>query len=121
MNQDKEDKLYNKYPEMLAGMKMGPEDSCLSFGIECGDGWYNLVDYLLSAIHERQPEVKIEQIKEKFGSLRVYIDSGSGDVFDLIDAAEAISARTCELCGEPGETTRGPWIVTRCDKCRSKL
>jgi hypothetical protein len=70
-------------------------------------------------------KVEACQVKEKFGTLRFYVDTAS-DVDDeacrLISEAEAESARTCEECGAPGKSTaKNFWYKTLCDKCRAGL
>lgn len=57
--------------------------------------------------------VKVDQIKEKFGTLRIYITGGDEYVRGIIGFAEFKSSRTCMFTGEEGE--RGSingWIVT---------
>ncbi len=117
MSPSLEEDLYNKHPSMLAGMMLGPEKSCMAFGVDCGDGWYPLVDYLLDALEEAG-SVENLQIKEKYRSLRVYLGPAMDDHFDLVDAAEELSKEICEACGEPGKMNNGPWYSVRCDKCR---
>ena len=60
----------------------------------------------------------ILQMKEKFGTLRVYAIGGAG-VHELIEFAELMSAVTCETCGAPGtvRVSKRSWIKTRCDAC----
>ena len=57
------------------------------------------------------------QVKEKFGGLRFYMTMGTDEVYGLIDKAEALSRKTCEECGEPGEERSGGWIHTLCNNC----
>ena len=57
------------------------------------------------------------QIKEKFGTLRVYVIGGDDRVHELIEFAELMSAVTCEACGAPGAVRGGSWIKTRCNAC----
>lgn len=97
------------------------------FGIECGKGWYGLLDDLCTKIEaelDKDPALKkdfnIDQIKEKFGGLRFY--SSSTDIIDkLITEAEDKSFKTCEDCGKPGLilTIRG-WMCTVCKECAMK-
>lgn len=101
------------------------------FGIECAKGWAPLydpiIDYIRTANHDpdptkwwgREPEdckPTIAQIKEKFGTLRIYVDGSNRFLDGMLHTAEAASARMCELCGAPGTRTRagGYWIVTLC-------
>lgn len=88
-------------------------------GCECCAGWYDLLDATLGWIAEAQPNAwwKASQIKEKFGTLRLYYDGNPGADGDaIIDAAEHLSGFVCDECGAPGKT-RGPgWFATRCDE-----
>lgn len=56
----------------------------------------------------------IGQVKEKFGGLRFYIDGGTEEHRHYIRFAEAMSFRTCEQCGAPGETRNIGWMKTLC-------
>ena len=83
--------------------------------VECGPGWYTLLDYLLTGL---SADVQVMQIKEKFGTLRCYISGGTDDDYKLIEIAERESARTCEVCGAPGRLLGRGWFSTLCDRCR---
>ena len=88
------------------------------FGIECEKGWESLYAPLIERCQKEG--VKILQIKEKFGGLRFYVDTGSTDLFRAIDAAEDASFKICEQCGAPGKLRSGGWLKTRCDECQKK-
>lgn len=80
---------------------------------ECGTGWKRLIDPLIERADREG--AKVQQIKEKFGRLRVYLDFASDELYDLIDQAEVDSAKVCELCGQPGVMmTKGGWLKTVC-------
>ena len=84
-----------------------------------GEGWRPLVEKLVQDIVAIDTTVCISQIKEKFGTLRFYINGGNDAVYDLIDKAEQESGEICEECGtKEGVTTEGGWILTLCKKCR---
>ena len=95
-------KLAQKYPIIFTELGSTPQQSCMAFGIECGDGWYDLLDVLcesLTHLYETgidmgdgdqryipvdAPKVIATQIKEKFGTLRFYYRlSFSDQVKDL--------------------------------------
>jgi hypothetical protein len=57
------------------------------------------------------------QIKEKFGTLRVYSTGGDEFCSGVISMAQVMSSITCEECGMPGKVRRGGWIITLCDTC----
>ena len=57
--------------------------------------------------------VKIAQYKEKFGSLRIYIDGGDDHVEGMIRFAEYLSQKTCQNTGKPGSMVqKGSWWAT---------
>ena len=56
------------------------------------------------------------QVKEKFGTLRFYIDRGTDEHYNFIRFAEYMSAVTCEQCGAPGKRRGHGWIYTTCDE-----
>jgi hypothetical protein len=86
------------------------------FGVVCGPGWVKLIEPLMVECQERG--VTILQVKEKFGGLRFYVDAAPADLHDKIEAAEAESLRTCELCGEAGVTRNiKGWLRTVCEQC----
>lgn len=85
-----------------------------------GAGWHLLVVELIEDLFELKWDGKLHQIKEKFGGLRFYIDSGSDEIFDRIEEAEHKSFKTCEQCGAPGKDRPGGWIKVRCDACEAR-
>lgn len=56
------------------------------------------------------------QVKEKFGTMRFYVDGGTAEMHNYISFAEAMTSRTCEVCGDPGKSRQGRWIKVLCDK-----
>lgn len=98
------------------------------FPFECREGWYPLIATLLDALEriatDSQPGLRVVQIKEKFGGLRVYIegaaefdeDGKSTEVGALIRGACQDALHVCEFCGEDGELRKDlPWIRTLCE------
>ena len=56
------------------------------------------------------------QVKEKFGTLRFYVNGATDEQYNYITFAEIMSGRTCEVCGAPGQTYAFGWYSTLCDK-----
>lgn len=91
-------------------------------------GWYKLLDQLFSYIESiiNKDEIEIKQIKNKFGSLRIYLNykpSVIPDTRDLIDKKigliERASHEACEECGELGRLTNlGGFYTCRCQNCK---
>lgn len=90
---------------------------------ECGDGWAGLLGELFGQLEthlDHHPDLaeifEFTQIKEKFGTLRVYYGGGDDVIAHLIAQAENRSALVCELCGNPGSTRKTTgWLYTACD------
>ncbi len=61
---------------------------------------------------------KIEQIKEKFGTLRIYTENidTTSYTYGVIDMAEAMSCKICEKCGKPGKLYMKGWHKTLCEE-----
>lgn len=95
-----------------------------SFGVSTNPGWYPLVEKLLLDIRALPKDdglVRINQIKEKFGGLRVYAEvSGSDDfkerVCGMIEQAEKEAYHTCEFCSNPGVLRTSEWMRVTCEK-----
>lgn len=77
---------------------------------------------LLVELEEAKRDIPmISQIKEKFGTLRFYVDFREGvsacitsRVYALVDFAEHMTELTCEECGNKGETYEMGWHKTLC-------
>lgn len=110
-------------------------------GASVGKGWLPIIIELDEKLAALDPDYMITQIKEKFGSLRYYVDYtfDSGRYWDpiakkqvvrdavayarfeafnrAIEEAYAKSDVTCEVCGEPGELMKEKWLLkTRCEE-----
>jgi hypothetical protein len=177
MKQELDKLLCEKYPKMMVNRNKNMQETCMCWGFECGDGWYNILNQLMGNIQhhidwkEKQrngaikynematqakagnfemfeedmkalpndeykekrlaeivagdfrplpesiPQVILDQVKEKFGTLRFYY-SGGDDVIDgMVRMAEAMSGVTCEGCGNVGERRGGGWVHTYCTPC----
>ena len=140
MNGNLQQKLYSDFPTMFDNIHKSPMESPMAFGIETGDGWYDIIRSVcwMSKQHEdnirwqtewkqkEEPEykseyfpIKFDQIKEKYGGLRIYFSGGDDYIEGLISMAEAISYKICEICGNKGEPNEGGWISTRCEAHRN--
>ena len=110
--------LWETFPRLYAGRDRPMTESLIPFGFECGDGWFDIIKRLSEKL-EPLGAVAV-QVKEKYGELAFYA-MGSDEAFDLIDAAEEESARTCENCGARGSLRGKVWVTTLCDACALEL
>ena len=103
-------------------------DSCpllfnRSFYFECGDGWVDILIELCTKIKTHlqtlsDEDVKlivVDQVKQKYGTLRFYVSYEDDVINDLIKNAMQKSAQICEQCGAEGKLRGDSWIYCACD------
>lgn len=127
MHDELERSLLRKYPAIF-GEDPTSTNRAVYWGVECGDGWHNLLDTLCHDIQsyinsEHVQQVTFIQVKEKFGELRIYYTLIDKHIDDLIKEVAKKSKVTCEYCGAPGvhQKTSSGWVKTLCPRCLEKL
>jgi|DEB0MinimDraft_3_1074331.scaffolds.fasta_scaffold00700_17 hypothetical protein len=107
MRKHMQEDIFEKYSKLIDYDKM-------RWGLECGDGWFDIIDKLFAVIEYHDPATRVVRVKEKYGLLRVDVVTQSEFIKGAVAMAEAVSARTCEECGKPGVTSAEGWIRTLC-------
>ena len=83
-------------------------------------GWWPLLVEAHERISRIDPGYQVDQFKEKFGGLRLYIRPSDRGLMREIDRVvgdlEGCSQRMCERCGRPGTLRKGRWVKTLCDE-----
>jgi len=144
MDQELQNNLFEKYPKLFSNRTKSPMESCMSWGCEIGNGWYDLLSSVCWRIFQHEQNlsdririrsknnqendqsdlnyfpVKFYQIKEKIGGLRIYFSGGDDYVEGVIGMAEEMSYKICEECGNKGKPNKSGWITTLCNNCRNK-
>ena len=79
MREELDKNLCSKYPELFKHRHADPQFTPRAWGFDCGDGWYNILNQLMSQIQhhidwknrdtEVVQQVTLDQVKEKFGTL----------------------------------------------------
>lgn len=108
------------------------------YGCIAPNGWKTIIEETDAMLAYLDPDYEINQVKEKFGTLRYYYEGGKTQlVRDIMDAvvrlAEYESAYTCEGCGNSSRRSdsskgikwddsavtkvRNGWYKTICDTC----
>lgn len=124
-------KMETSYPRMFSGAYGG-------FAV--GKGWWPLIEKLCNTIQthidwsndtrtallisnpynnkipEAVEQVVVQQIKEKFGTLRFYYEGGDNYVHGATSLAESLTGHLCEECGGFGKTRHGGWVRVLCDQ-----
>ena len=157
MTKELEKKLEEAFPFMRKGKTLEQQcaenhlnDLYSAFGVACQDGWYDLIYELCEEIMKaytdegRPMDLVVDQIKEKFGTLRFYYHfDGQPEALQAIDFIgvggirmmskgtpfedkiasivvkyEKKSGQICECCGSAGILRPDlGWVLTLCDSC----
>jgi hypothetical protein len=136
MNENLELKLQKKYPKILRDLYKSEYETCMAWGIECRDGWYDLLDEGMAKIQElcdsfskdgREVQLVAAQIKSKFATLRFYVDiydatkEETNALYKIVDEMEQKSSITCEICGEKGKLYPKGWHSTLCEEHAAQI
>lgn len=98
MNATNTQKLFEAFPLLYRGRNLPPSKSSMLWGLECGDGWFDLVWKLSKAIEDNarnaglKPQSadwpEVAQVKNKLGSLQLYLQNNT-------DATRALTKKKC--------------------------
>ncbi len=124
MNPELEEKLFQDFPLLY-------DRNCeMRFGFECDDGWYDLIrelsEKLYPLIKQKKPNVfeyvcTASQVKEKYGTLRFYMNCCTTTMSEIIDEYEEMSSTICEVCGAEGSIDYNQkWLKSTCEEHRSQ-
>jgi len=127
MEKKLQNKLFSSYPKIFKQRKLSMKETAMCWGIDCGPGWFFLIDQLCSQLQfdidkNGEPQIEATQVKEKFGGLRFYVNGATDRQSGMIDLACSMSNSICEDCGSMGDDvsqTKG-WIMTLCKKCMNR-
>jgi len=135
--------IINKHPVLFRNAQIDEDTGERRFSFECDKGWATLLDVLCSYLTHRHDSLissieynekigkdseplqkeldetdwpSVEQIKEKFGTLRFYTNSITDEQHAYVAFAETMSGHICEVCGNSGVPRGGGWIRTLCDE-----
>lgn len=132
-------RMCKTYPTIFRQRALPKTQTPMYYGFSVGGGWFHLIEDVCKKIDiiQRITNVSAEatQIKEKFGTLRFYIQSivlpgcvlSENEIHHIheviqciVSQAERHTCHVCEQCGEYGSERGGSWIRTLCDECHTK-
>jgi hypothetical protein len=108
-----------------------------NFYVECADGWFDLIAEVCQYAESKSKHIHAQQIKEKFGLLRIYFDCDYDEngeplvsrevmeeIYSFVNNKEHESKRVCEDCGiklieenQAKQEDLGYWIRNVCVPC----
>ena len=113
MSPELESRLFDSYPELFRARLEPGDEPIKMWGVECGDGWFNLLRDLASELVGAATRAgifpadsgwpAIVQAKQKRSGLRVCLRQPDTIYESILDSYRLRSLQTCEVCGEPGK------------------
>lgn len=114
----------NKYPKLFGPPPFQGFDTNSTY-VEVPKGWYPLLDAMFEEIEAEIAQddanwIALDQVKEKYGTLRVYFTGGNDKIDKIVERYEERSAITCERCaGEDASQNLEGWVRTLCPSCQT--
>ena len=103
MNKELQANLYEKYPAIFRQKDLSMKETCMCWGLGCGDGWYNIIDTLCAHLQyfvdEPNNQVRMftkllneaqkkEGSKEEIKRYQGYIEVESKFIIPQLEAAQ---------------------------------
>lgn len=128
MKKSLQSQIYLQCPLLFRNKKAGLHVNLMRFGFECGEGWFEIIENLFLSIEAYSRELldqgrsidtlpSAAQIKQKWGTLCIYIDNTDEHIETLLLTARKRSFVTCEICGKAGKLVVDGFYRVRCEKC----
>ena len=113
--------LLERFPVLYREAWSTPSNAARPFardGFDVSDGWFGIISRVSEKLAS-DPNLHVDQLKEKWGRLTVYFDlSLDAKMEAALDEAADESERTCMVCGEHGTCEkRGLWVTVLCEPC----
>lgn len=123
MNLENARKISDAAPSVFY-ITSGGDATDVPFLFECGDGWVDILleaatqlnDHIQTLPDDVRQDVVVLQVKEKYGTLRIYVSYYTEEIDNIVKEAEKKSCKTCETCGKEGKLRGSRWFYTACDK-----
>jgi hypothetical protein len=95
MKQALQNKLFKAFPKLFAQKDEDMKVTCMCWGIECPDIWYDVIHAACETIQNnidwnKKPQIEFTQVKEKFGHLCIYCDKHNDFADGVIAMARCI-------------------------------
>lgn len=123
--------LFDAFPSLYRGFAHSSHESSMLSGIECGDGWLDLLWQLSHRIEHEARILEIDTLSEewpkvthvyqKYDSMLFGLENATQEMRGAIECGSFFSERTCELCGTDRWYIPDPEIsfgvIPRCKHC----
>lgn len=102
MSPELEQKIFNEYPKIFKDNTKSPQETCMCWGLEVGDGWYQLIDVLCEALTYTfitSVEVDEEDGKRLGIELSRWKDEDKGRYFFRVEPPQVVADQVKEKFG----------------------
>jgi len=124
MKNELQKRIFDEFDEMFSERHLPMSQTTMCWGLEVGDGWFDLIYDVCKKIKPIAPQdFKFEQVKEKFGQLEMYVRNATDEIHNIINKARKESLTICEECGKEGKLIESSchWFRVRCNDCWEKI
>jgi hypothetical protein len=126
MKQNLQNKLYKFFPKIFIQKNMPKEQTCMCWGIECPDEWYqsiyNLCEFIQNFVDTHKvTQIEAVQVKEKFGKLCFYTNYQHPYVQGAIGMTQYFLQPFNQLLDEPKNYKLKPKEIQSLRKGKKKL
>jgi hypothetical protein len=103
-----QDALVRDFPVINRDYGGDPRKTCMAWGYEVGDGWEPLLRRTFEQLSRLDPPPVLEQVKEKYGSLRIYL-CGGPEIRPRAAWLVGLWGALCALVAAPWRVVRPRW------------
>jgi hypothetical protein len=83
MKQELDELLCKKYPAMMVNRDKSMRETCMCWGFECGDGWFQILNQLMGNIqHHIDWRLRQREVAIKMREIAVQLKAGNNELFD---------------------------------------
>ena len=100
MKPELQEKLFSKYPKIFGDRTKPMTETCMCWGLEIGDGWYDLIDVLCEALtYTYSTSVKVDEEDGKRLGIQPYEIEDKDSYFFQVEPPQVIATQVKEKYG----------------------
>ena len=93
--------LFDKYPKIFGDHTGSPQETCMCWGLEVGDGWYDIIDVLCQAItNTYSTSLKIDEVDAKHLGVKPYKFKDEVSYIYSVNCPQVVAQQVKEKFGE---------------------
>jgi hypothetical protein len=100
MKSELQEKLFSKYPKIFGDRTKPMAETCMCWGLEVGDGWYNIIDTLCEALtHTYTTSIEVDEEDGKRLGIKPYKSEVGDSYYFTVEPPQVIATQVKEKYG----------------------